>query len=317
MMLHNGEMISNLSTYSHKGIFHIVFSHMKRPYNILDMQTLDELDYVLDNCMGDQEYKGIVLLSSKTSFVVGANVKDFVEAHEAPDEHIDSILKKGQRVFNRIEDLDMPSVSIVNGITMGGGLELALACTARVLVKDSMFKDQKYTPIPRSKLSLPEVKLGILPSWGGTTRLPRMISPTKAMSIICSGRNIKQPEALKIGLANSIKPHHKALREAYNIIDNIDFRSIRSQKTSPVIVPEWKIWTSSKLTEWFIRYKQKRMFGNSRKYPSPFKALDTFKRAIRLNRDDSQDLEREAFIELVKTPECQDLVQRFLNGERG
>jgi 3-hydroxyacyl-CoA dehydrogenase/enoyl-CoA hydratase/3-hydroxybutyryl-CoA epimerase/enoyl-CoA isomerase len=266
--------------------------------------------------MGDQDYRGVVLLSSKGSFVVGANVKDFVSAHDAPDEDIDKILKKGQTVFNKIEDLNIPTVAVMGGITMGGGLELALACTSRVLIKNAVPEDTKYTTYQLTKLALPEVKLGILPSWGGTTRLPRIINPVKAMELICSGRNVGESEALKIGLVDSLKPHHEALDEAYSVIDSIDYKKIRSQKMSPAVVPKWKVWAFSKITERLIGRKQKKMFGDKYKYPSPYKALSTFKRSIRLNRNDSLDMERESFIELVKTPQCQDLVRRFLNGER-
>ena len=129
MMLHKGFSIYNFETWSHRDVCYVNFNHMKRPYNILDMQTLDELDYILDNFVIDKGLDGVIFRSSKGSFVVGANVKDFVSAHDAPDEDIDKILKKGQDIFNKIEDLNIPTVAVMKGITMGGGLELALACT--------------------------------------------------------------------------------------------------------------------------------------------------------------------------------------------
>ena len=184
MMLRKGNMVENFQTWSHQGVYNIAFNHMKRPYNILDMKTLDELNYLLDGMIEANKYKGLVLRSSKGSFVVGANVKDFVDAHDASDEDIGNILKKGQNVFNKIEDLNIPSVAIMGGITMGGGLELALACTSRILIKNPVPEDTEYTTHQLTKLALPEVKLGILPSWGGTTRLPRIISPAKAVGLI-------------------------------------------------------------------------------------------------------------------------------------
>jgi 3-hydroxyacyl-CoA dehydrogenase/enoyl-CoA hydratase/3-hydroxybutyryl-CoA epimerase/enoyl-CoA isomerase len=316
-MLHNAHEISNFRTYSYKGIFHIVFCHKKRPYNILDMQTLDELNYILDNILDLKIHSGVIFKSSKTSFIVGANVKDFVSAHDAPDENIDKILTKGQDTFNKIEDLPIPTIAIINGITMGGGLELPLACSYRILIKDTMFQDQDYTPIPRTKLAFPEVKLGILPSWGGTTRLPRIINPMKAMEIICSGRNIRSAEALKLGLVDTIKLHHKALPHAYNIIRDIDYKLIRESKYWPVDVPKWKTKIYSFITKWVIGRKQKKMFGRKDKYPSPYKALDTFKAVLEAHRPEANALERKAFISLVKSDECKELVARFFNGERG
>ena len=316
MMLRKGNMVENFQTWSHQGVYHIAFNHMKRPYNILDMKTLDELNYLLDTMIAANKYKGLVLRSSKGSFVVGANVKDFVSAHDAPDEDIDNILKKGQDVFNKIEDLKIPSVAIMGGITMGGGLELALACTSRILIKNPVPEDTEYTTHQLTKLALPEVKLGILPSWGGTTRLPRIISPTKAMELICSGRNVGESEALKIGLVDKIIERHEAEGYAYNIIDTIDHRSIQASKCVPPDVSRLKIMLVGMYIKWIIGRKQKKMFGDKNKYPSPYKALDTFKYCLTLHRHMSQQEERKAFIPLVKSDQCKELVGRFLSGER-
>jgi 3-hydroxyacyl-CoA dehydrogenase/enoyl-CoA hydratase/3-hydroxybutyryl-CoA epimerase/enoyl-CoA isomerase len=289
---------------------------MKRPYNILDMQTLDELDYLLDTIIIPGDYQGLILRSSKGSFVVGANVKDFVEAHDAPDKYIDKILKRGQDVFNKIEDLGIPSVAIMGGITMGGGLELALACTSRILIKNPVPEDTKYTTHQLTKLALPEVKLGLLPSWGGTTRLPRIIKPTKAMELICSGRNVGESEALKIGLVDEITERHQAEYCAYNIINTIDHRSIQVSKCVPPDVSPWKMRLAEMYIKWVIGRKQKKMFGDKNKYPSPYRALETFKTCLGLHRHTSQDVERKAFIPLVKSDQCKELVGRFLSGER-
>ena len=326
MMLHKGKEIRNFSVWSHRNVKHINFNHQKRPYNILDMETLDELDYILDNFVINTEYsygypetkgyRGVIFSSSKGSFVVGANVKDFVDAHDAPDWDIDKILKKGQDVFNKIEDLNIPTVAIMGGITMGGGLELALACSSRILIKNPVPEDTKYTTYQLTKLALPEVKLGILPSWGGTTRLPRIIDPVKAMELTCSGRSVKESEALKIGLVDEIIENHKAEDCAYNIINTIDHRSIQAHKYVPPNVSKFKMMLAGMYTKWLIGRKQKKMFGDKNKYPSPYRALETFKTCLGLDRRMSLEEERKAFIPLVKSDQCKELVERFLRGER-
>ena len=318
MMLHKGFAIRNFETWSHRDVYYINFNHAKRPYNILDMETLDELDYILENfIINATQYKGVIFRSSKGSFVVGANVKDFVEAHKAPDEHIDKILKKGQDIFNKIEDLNIPTVAVMKGITMGGGLELALACTSRILLENPVPEDTEYTAYQLTKLALPEVKLGILPSWGGTTRLPRIIDPVKAMELICSGRNVGESEALEIGLVDKIVKDGTHWDEvAYNIINTVDYRGIQSHKYVPPNVSKFKMMLAGIYTKWFIGKKQKKMFGDKNKYPSPYKALETFKKCISLHRNMAQKEEREAFIPLVKSDQCKELVGRFLNGER-
>ena len=317
MMLHKGFSIYNFETWSHRNVCYVNFNHMKRPYNILDMQTLDELDYILDNFVIDKGLDGVIFRSSKGSFVVGANVKDFVSAHDAPDEDIDKILKKGQDIFNKIEDLNIPTVAVMKGVTMGGGLELALACTSRILIENPVPEDTEYTAYQLTKLALPEVKLGILPSWGGTTRLPRIIDPVKAMELICSGRNVGESEALKIGLVDKIVKGGANWEDvAYNIINTIDHRSIQAYKCVPPDVSKLKIKIASIYTKWLIGRKQKKMFGNKKKYPSPYRALDTFKICLSLARHNAQAFERTNFIELVKSDQCKELVGRFLNGER-
>ena len=327
MMLHKGFAIRNFTTWSHRNVYYVNFNHMKRPYNILDMETLSELDYILENFIinstyhyGHPEthgYRGVVFRSSKGSFVVGANVKDFVSAHNAPDEDIDKILKKGQDIFNKIEDLNIPTVAVMKGITMGGGLELALACTSRILIENPVPEDTEYTTHQLTKLALPEVKLGILPSWGGTTRLPRIIDPVKAMELICSGRNVGESEALEIGLVDEIVKGGTHWDEvAYNIINTIDYRSVQANKHIPPNVSKFKMMLAGIYTKWFIGRKQKKMFGDKNKYPSPYKALETFKKCISLHRNMSQQEERKAFIPLVKSDQCKEFVGRFLNGER-
>lgn len=315
MMVLQGEMLENFEAYSHKGIYHIIFNHKKRPYNFFDSQTLQEFDTLL-SFVENGQYKGLVLASGKQSFVVGANVKDFVEAHDAPDSMIEGILRKGQSLFNRIEDLGIPSVAIMRGINMGGGLEVALACTSRVLIEDPKPENPKYHTFQMTKLALPEVKLGIIPSWGGTTRLPRMIYPTKAIELICSGRNVGQKEALKIGLVDRVVSYVDAMDSAYNIIDTADYLGIREKKIGPTSLGRLRASITYPIVRRTIAKKQKKMFGSSNKYPSPYKALKVLKDSRTLCRDESLELEIAMFVKLVKTVECRELVGRFLRGER-
>ena len=268
-------------------------------------------------------YKGVVFSSNKSTFIVGANIKIFVTAHDASDETINGFLKGGQDLFNRIEDLPIPTCSIIKGTTMGGGLELALACTTRLLVKDPVPENPEYTTMQLTKLALPEVKLGILPSWGGTTRLPRIIYPTKAIELICTGRNVKQKEALKIGLVDGIVEYPKAFDAAYELIYNLSdkdmlrWATIRSSKVGPTNMSRLRASVTYPIIRHTIRKKQKKMFGDPNKYPSPYKALGVLKKTRTMSRDESLELEREAFISLVRSDECRELVQKFLNGERG
>ena len=108
MMMLNGNVLENFQAYSHKGIYHIIFDHMKRPYNFIDTQTLEELETLI-SVVEKGNFKGVVFSSNKSTFIVGANIKIFVTAHDAPDETINGFLKDGQDLFNRIEDLPIPT----------------------------------------------------------------------------------------------------------------------------------------------------------------------------------------------------------------
>jgi 3-hydroxyacyl-CoA dehydrogenase/enoyl-CoA hydratase/3-hydroxybutyryl-CoA epimerase/enoyl-CoA isomerase len=321
MMMLKGDVLENFKSYSHKGIYHIVFDHMKRPYNFIDTQTLEELGTLI-GVVEKGNYKGVVFSSNKSTFIVGANIKIFVTAHDAPDETINGFLKDGQDLFNRIEDLPIPTCSIIRGTTMGGGLELALACTTRLLVKDPVPENPEYTTMQLTKLALPEVKLGILPSWGGTTRLPRMIHPAKAIELICTGRNVKQKEALKIGLVDGIVEYSEALDTACELIYNLSdkdmlrWATIKNKKVGPTSMSKLRASVTYPIIKHTIGKRQKKMFGDPNKYPSPYKALETLKKSRTLYRDESLELERKAFIQLVRSDECRELVQKFLNGER-
>ena len=316
MMLLEGKTLENFEAYSHKGIYHIVFNHKVRPYNFFDSQTLEEFGNLI-SFVEQNQFKGLVLKSGKPSFVVGANIKEIEYASNNSDSEkkrsfIDEFLSKGQEVFNRIEDLGVPSVAIMGGVTMGGGLELALACTSRILIKNPVPDNAEYTTHQLTKLALPEVKLGIVPSWGGTTRLPRIISPTKAIELICSGRSIDESEAIKIRLVDKIVERRLAEDCAYDIINNCDLLGIRSKKVGPSSLGALRASVSYPIIKNTIQRKQKKMFGVADKYPSPYKALEILKKGRTLNRDEALILEREAFVELVQTNECKELVKMFL-----
>ena len=155
-------------------VWYVAFNNKSKSYNVFDTKTLDELETIISAIEDDLSCDGVVFRSAKKGFIVGADIKEF---NGASRQEIEALVKKGQLLFNRIEDLEIPSLAMINGVAMGGGLELTLACTGRIA----------YT---NAQLALPETKLGILPGWGGTTRLPRLIGLANAISLICSGKTI-------------------------------------------------------------------------------------------------------------------------------
>src|SRR3989442_61844 len=133
-----------------------------KTYNVLNQQVLADLDAVFDRAATDSSIKLLVIVSrKKTGFIAGADLHEF--ANIAGAEQAMALSEKGQRLFEKLEALPIPTVAVIHGPCLGGGLELALACAYRVVV------DQASTQI-----GLPEIELGLLPGWGGTQRLPRV-----------------------------------------------------------------------------------------------------------------------------------------------
>jgi enoyl-CoA hydratase len=179
----------------------ISFVTINRPQvlNALDAETLDELDDCftgLEKCPDTR----VVIITGEgdKSFVAGADIK---ELHEdtATTGHLRSL--KGQAIFNKIECLAKPVIAAVNGFALGGGCELALACDIRLASE-------------KAKLGQPEVNLGIIPGYGGTQRLARLVGPGLAKKMIFTGDFVKADEALKIGLVDAVYPPDDLMKAA-------------------------------------------------------------------------------------------------------
>src|SRR5229473_1951397 len=152
-----------------------------------------ELDQVLDE-LGPKNPRGLIIRSGKDSgFIAGADVEEFIKIKDADDAM--RLVKRGWDLYNKLEALPFPTLALVNGFCMGGGVELALACRYRVAV------DQ-----PGTRFALPEVMLGILPAWGGVKRPPRLVGPTAALDMLLTGRAVDARRAKRMGLVDAAVP---------------------------------------------------------------------------------------------------------------
>ncbi|HET7579872.1 MAG TPA: enoyl-CoA hydratase-related protein [Bacillales bacterium] len=153
------------------------------PVNALDKELLTALSDVLDG-IGDEVGAVIVTGAGDKAFVAGADIKEFPELKGEAGE---SLCRRGQAIFQKLADLNQPTIAAVDGYALGGGLELALACDFRVATK-------------KSHLGLPETSLGVIPGYGGTQRLARLIGPGKAKQMIFSAEPLDAEEAYRVGL---------------------------------------------------------------------------------------------------------------------
>ena len=174
--------------------------------NALNEQTINDLDSVFDELKKNEEVYVVVLTGSgEKAFVAGADIKelnklDMISAKE--------FAEKGQAVFSKIEKFDKPVIAAVNGFALGGGCELALACHIR-LASDN------------AKFGQPEVNLGIIPGYGGTQRLARLINTGRAMEYILTADMISADEAYRIGLVNKVYPQNELLDKAIEMAKKI------------------------------------------------------------------------------------------------
>ncbi len=157
--------------------------------NALNNQVFEELDSALDHIKGNDEIKGLIVTGAgEKAFVAGADIK---ELNTLGDSEAVKKSLRGQRVFQKLEDLTIPVIAAVNGFALGGGCEFAMACHIRVASENA-------------QLGLPEVSLGLIPGYGGTQRLPKLVGEAKAMELTLTGRFVKAEEAAQIGLVNQV-----------------------------------------------------------------------------------------------------------------
>ena len=157
--------------------------------NALNNRVFEELDAALDHIKESAEIKGLIVTGAgDKAFVAGADIK---ELNTLGDSEAKKISLRGQRVFQKLEDLTIPVIAAVNGYALGGGCELAMACHIRIASKNAL-------------MGLPEVSLGLIPGYGGTQRLPKLVGVAKALELTLSGRFAKAEEAKDIGLVNQI-----------------------------------------------------------------------------------------------------------------
>lgn len=187
------------------GIVH--WNDESQSVNCLYEAIIQEFDDTLFQLLADDSVIGVVVTSERDKFIVGADIKMLTEIRELPAADLFESNQRLNQLFRRMETQGKPLVAAINGDALGGGLELAMACHARVLTDNG-----------KAKLGLPEVMLGLLPGAGGTQRLPRLIGIQEATKALTTGANIRPEKALKLGLIHSIVPHDELVSASIELI---------------------------------------------------------------------------------------------------
>ena len=259
----------------------LTFDRPESGANIFDGATLAELSQHLDFIENDGSLGGLIITSAKKSiFIAGADLKTLLQQAQSGD--IRAFIAKGQRIFNRLAALKIPTIAATHGACAGGGYEVTLACDYRIASDD-----------PATRIGLPETTLGLIPAWGGCTRLPRLIGAEKAAEVILSGKLYSAQEALKLGLVDEVARRDQLL--------DVARKKLAEGKRKPSAAPE-------PTKEISVR----RASGN----PAPARALEIINQTLRVSPDQSLRMELDAIVDLGKTESSQNLIRNFFLAEK-
>ena len=269
--------------------------------NKLDLATLESLDKALDALNDHAGLRGLILTSNKDAFIVGADITEFLGLFAKPEAELEEWLIFANSIFSKLEDLPVPTLSMMRGHALGGGCECVLATDFRI--------GDKTTSI-----GLPETKLGIMPGFGGCVRLPRVIGADSAMEIITQGKACRADEALKVGLLDAIVETDQLLESAINTVslaasEKLDWVARRKQKTSALSLSKLEAMMSFTMAKGLVAQKA------GPHYPAPITSVIAIEEAARCDRDAALDIERKHFIKLAKSEEAKALVGLFLNDQ--
>lgn len=278
---------------SKEGIATLIFDVPEEKMNTFSLETLEELEHYLDSLAIRTDIKVLKLISGKPdSFIAGANLHSFEEAFDQP-ELAANMIYTGHRVFNKLQALPFPSVAVIHGICVGGGLECALSCTYRFI-----------SDHPKTKLGLPEVNLGLFPGWGGTQRLPRLIGLSEGLGIILAGKVVPALKAWKLRLVDGI-----AASEFFQAKADTFIQSILTPEGAAKVAARRHKRLSSRLLEdnplgrliVFTQAKKAVLEKTKGHYPAPLVALELIKKTYPLTLKEGLNQEMETFVENLST----------------
>jgi len=297
-MIFSGEVISVEALPS--GFANLKFDLKDSSVNKLDRKTLMELQQAVTQ-LASNPVPGLVISSAKSGFIVGADIMEFTAMFHSSADVIKSWLIKANQMFSAIEDLPFPTVTAIRGMALGGGMELAVATDYRVATEDS-------------RVGFPEVKLGIIPGFGGTVRLPRLIGADNANQWISSGAQIDASQAFNEGALDAVVADELLIDAAEKILQQcqsgkLDYQKIRQRKKSPLLLTAIELNVAFETALGLVAQKA------GPHYPAPVSAVKTMYKAASLQRDEALLLEHEAFVKLATGDVAGNLVQIFINDQ--
>ncbi|MDJ0917432.1 MAG: fatty acid oxidation complex subunit alpha FadB [Woeseiaceae bacterium] len=284
------------------GIAELCFDLKDDSVNKFNALTVNELKEATAAIAADDSVKGVIVTSGKPVFIVGADITEFGSLFGGnEDELAERIFGINAEVFNVFEDLAVPTVAAINGIALGGGFEMTLVCDYRVMSATA-------------KIGLPETKLGIIPGYGGTLRLPRLIGADNAIEWIASGKDQKAEVALKAGAVDAVVAPELLNDAAVSLLNQcidgkLDFKARRREKQEPLKLSKIEATMVFETSKAFVAGQA------GPHYPAPVTAIKVMEKAAGMGRDDALREEARGIAKMSQTPTAKNLVGLFLGDQ--
>ena len=283
-----------------KNIGELQFNLKEESVNKFNAFTLKEFRQVVD-LLKSSSIQGLIVTSKKDCFIVGADVTEFLEYFKKSDEELAGWLGQVNSILCDLEDLNFPTVTAINGIALGGGFEMALATSFRVMSSEA-------------KVGLPETKLGIYPGWGGTVRLSRLVGADNAIEWIASGEQWKADAALKVGAVDSVVAPDQLRSASLSVLESamsgsLDWKKRRTEKVNPLQLNSVESMMVFEGAKAFVAAQA------GPHYPAPIAAIEAIQKGAALSRQEALKFETAGFIKVAKGPVAHALVSLFLGDQ--
>lgn len=280
----------------------ITFDQPGSKANTLGLAVIGEFEQVVGQLETRTDLEGVVFQSGKPGmFIAGADLRELAMVRDQAMSRM--LVKRGLDMISRFEKLSCPTVALVDGSCMGGGTEVALGFDYRLAGSN-----------PKTELGLPEVKVGLIPGWGGTQRLTRLIGPSQAAELICAGEAVKPSRARELGIVFDAVPSEKLMDEAKRLLswsrDKGDWSEARKRKQQPVGLSEEQLSFTYAVARAQILMKTKGQL------PAPLAALDAIMKGCNLPLDDGLKVETEQFVPLVGSLISRNLIAVFFMNQK-
>ena len=290
--------MSNINLEIKQNIATLTFDLENEKINKLSFEILKQFDDKLNQIKEDSSIKALIIDSAKKDiFIAGADIKEIEKLKD--EKEVFEALMEVHEIFNKLENLPIPTIAYINGACMGGGLELALACKYRVLSTNS-----------KTKLAFPEIKLGIFPGFAGTIRMPKLIGLINALDMILTGKTLDAKKAYKLGLADMIFDDSQKEFMLDDFIKKAIYGTVKNRKT-------FFFFIYAPLNEIIFNKALKNLQEKvNQDFKAPFVALEVIKRTINKELEDAIKIEAKEFSRLAITKESKNMIKLFFLFEK-